>query len=301
VLVQDGHSRGEQLLYELLWKLSRETDSDEYRLLQIGHSDLAEKARMTDKNLRIALRRLVEKRSIEEMQSFDARQRKARIWKVYSYRSILDRRRKAGLEWVVKDNGVHFVRPETTPVVWETTPVVSTPDVLQTTPAMATADVSRSSPVGTTETTPVASTRPSLEKYSLREGKPTSSIVAAALVKYLGHSDDDAVFRIESRVREKCPDATEEEIVHFIEEQGPRFMRMKSLDNPMGMLIRHLPKCFEGESFRLYREEREAEKWRMEAAAAQIAEDRKRWQQVLDDPNQPEDEKAWARVMLGQE
>ena len=76
---------------------------------------------------------------------------------------------------------------------------------------------------------------------------------------------------------------------------------MRNLENPMGMLIRHLPKCFEGESFRLYREAQEAEKRRREAAQAEHTAQRREWQRILSDPNEAEEQKEWARLMLGLE
>jgi len=71
---------------------------------------------------------------------------------------------------------------------------------------------------------------------------------------------------------------------------------MKALDNPMGMLIRHLPKCFEGESFRLYRQEAQR---RREAEAAQQAELRKEWERIADDETAPDEDRKWARQLLG--
>jgi hypothetical protein len=123
-------------------------------------------------------------------------------------------------------------------------------------------------------------------------------LIVRALRKHIGYCDDDAVLRIETGIRDKCSDATEDEIVYFIEQHAPRFSQMKSLDNPMGMLIRYLPKCFEGESFRLYREEALR---RREAEAAQQAELLKQWQKIADDETVPDEDRKWARQFLGQE
>jgi hypothetical protein len=115
------------------------------------------------------------------------------------------------------------------------------------------------------------------------------------LIKTLGHCDDDAVARILSGCRAVCPDATEAEIAHFIEFHGSRFQKMHSIGNPMGMLIRHLPNCFQGESFLRYRQ---AEQQRREAEAVQRAELRKEWQRIADDETAPDEDRKWARELL---
>jgi hypothetical protein len=107
----------------------------------------------------------------------------------------------------------------------------------------------------------------------------------------MGHSDDDAVRKIEVTCQEKCPDITEAEIIHFIEEHGPRFARMKSLNNPMGVLIRHLPKCFEGESFQLYRRSETMKREEL----------RKTWQSIFDDPDTDPETKKLAQEWLASE
>jgi hypothetical protein len=84
-----------------------------------------------------------------------------------------------------------------------------------------------------------------------------------ALVETTGYGDDDAVRRMAESAIANAPDATDEELAHFISEEAPRVMRNTSLDNPLGLLIRQVPRRFAGEAFRLYREsvrrQREAE------------------------------------------
>jgi hypothetical protein len=78
-----------------------------------------------------------------------------------------------------------------------------------------------------------------------------------------GYGDDDAVRRMGAAALEHAPDATDEELANFIREEAPRVIRNKLLENPMGLLIRQVPRRFMGEGFRLYREsmrrQREAE------------------------------------------
>ena len=71
---------------------------------------------------------------------------------------------------------------------------------------------------------------------------------------------------------------------------------MTSLTNAVGMLITQVPKCFEGESFRQYRM---AAHQRREAEARQMGELRAEAQRVLNQSEASEEEKEWARQMLG--
>ena len=295
VVAQDGHSHSEQVLYELLWRSGKAVDADErYRVVQIPQSELAAAVRMTTKNLRAALDRLTEKLSIEEVQSFDRGTRVARKWKVYSYKAILDRRRAAGLEWIVRDRGIRFVDPITTPV--KTTRVVMEEQDI-TTPVNTT----KTTPVITTETTPVITTTRSLLGFIYREEEERTSTtisaatVASALQETTGHSDDDAVHKLIAGCQSRVPNATAEEIAYFIREQAARLGRNKQVRNLIGLLIVQVPKCFEGESFRLYRE---AEQRRKEAEKQERDQWRREAQAILDNPHSSAQDKEWARTML---
>ena len=114
---EEGHSRTEHQLYQILWRNARSvTPDDACRLASIPQSDLARAmAGMTTKNLRHALGRLEEKLSIEQATAFDAGKRSARVWKVYSTDEILRRREAAGLTHAVRDKGVRFVDPGRVP------------------------------------------------------------------------------------------------------------------------------------------------------------------------------------------
>ena len=113
--------------------------------------------------------------------------------------------------------------------------------------------------------------------------------------------DDDAVRVIITNCRKSAPDASFDEIVHFIHEKG-RVLRNGRISNPLAYLIVYVPKCFQGEAFRQYREEQLRAEKRGEAAAAQAEVDltamRAEWAGWLDDPAISEEEKEWARRML---
>jgi len=82
----------------------------------------------------------------------------------------------------------------------------------------------------------------------------TSPVIVTAMHEGMGRGDDDAAQRIAAACRQIAPDVTDEEIAHFIRQEGPALSRNTALDNPMGVLIRHIPRCCRGESLRLHRE-----------------------------------------------
>jgi hypothetical protein len=70
---------------------------------------------------------------------------------------------------------------------------------------------------------------------------------------------------------------------------------MRNVENPVGLLLTMVPKSFEGESFRQYRD---AERRSREAAASAEAEWRREYQRILDDPAASPDDKRLAREIL---
>lgn len=293
VAAQDGHSHSEQMLYELLWRSAEAVDAGgNYRVIQIPQSELASAVRMTPKNLRGALERLAGKLSIEEIRTFDRGTRTARTWKIYSYAAILERRRAAGLQWVIRDRGVRFVDPTTMPARPHHVAVDEQHAVASLAPsgagparqvrAMENPEATAAFPKG-----PAAvAGRPSAQTFPL---------TAKALREAAASCDERSVRRVVSACLNKAPDATDREIAHFMRRQAQRFRQHKQVQDLTVLLLIQVPKCFEGETFRVFRaaerqlrdaERRERARWRREAEA------------VLDDPASSIDERHWARTTL---
>jgi hypothetical protein len=136
---------------------------------------------------------------------------------------------------------------------------------------------------------------PSDEKEESR--KP--GIVSAALRPY-GDPDDDAVNALVDACRSHAPDATAEEIAHFVREKGKLITR--KITNPVGFLLTAVPKCFVSDSFREYREQRTRERsqqiaWEPEDPRAERL--RKEGEADLANPNISEEEKRLIRKCLG--
>jgi hypothetical protein len=108
----DGHSLGEEVLYQALWKAAH-PESAQARTIVIGWRGMSQLCRMTPKNCKINTQRLIRKLALEVLSPYNTPESIGTTYRVYSDQAILERRREAGLEWVVRSRGVEFVNPAT--------------------------------------------------------------------------------------------------------------------------------------------------------------------------------------------
>ena len=107
---KDGHSLGEQAVYEALWANSDSYSAD-CRSAAVGYRTLSEACRLSVNNCKANLRALLQKLAIEELTGHSYTHSKTYL--VYSGPAILRRRKAAGLTHYIKTRGVVFVDPET--------------------------------------------------------------------------------------------------------------------------------------------------------------------------------------------
>ena len=108
----DGHSLGEEVLYQALWKAAQ-AESADTRTIVIGWRGMSQLCRMTPKNCKINTQRLIRKLALGILSRYNTPESIGTTYRVYSDSAILERRREAGLEWVVRSRGVEFVDPAT--------------------------------------------------------------------------------------------------------------------------------------------------------------------------------------------
>ena len=291
-LVQHGHSSGEHNLYMAMWSSAKPEPGRESRLLRAGYDALARIASLNEKTVRINIRRLIAKLAIEVALKEDVDHRQGRTYRIFSFGEILTRRRAAGMLWVRRTRGVEFVFD--LPTVGETPTVGKTPAVDASTAGKTPPDTVGKTPPGTVGENPTL--LGSVSSLSVGKAIPaTPEAVVRALKDATGHADDDAVIRIVTGCRAKAPDASDEEIARYVRSEGERYHRIPNIGNPVALLIRHLPKCFEGESFRQFRE---TERQRREAEERRQQEWRKQALAILEDPDSSEDDRNWARAAI---
>src|SRR5215831_18119571 len=110
-LAQDGHSHAEQAVYAALWDAGV-PQPDGNRTVITGLGRLSKAARLSENNCRLNIRSLILKLALEEIGAENSRAGIGKTYRAYSYTAILERRRSAGMEWVIRTKGVRFVNRE---------------------------------------------------------------------------------------------------------------------------------------------------------------------------------------------
>ena len=109
---QDGHSLGEEILYQSLW-MAATPEPAGTRIVVIGWRGMSQLCRMTPKNCKINTHRLIRKLAMEVLSPYNTPESIGTTYRIFANEAIFDRRRAAGLEWVVRSRGVEFVDPAT--------------------------------------------------------------------------------------------------------------------------------------------------------------------------------------------
>jgi hypothetical protein len=109
---QDGHSLGEEVLYQALWKAAQ-PESGETRTITVGWRGMSQLCRMTPKNCKINTQRLLRKLALEILSPYNTPESIGTTYRVFSGDAIVRRRHDAGFEWVIRSRGVEFVNPAT--------------------------------------------------------------------------------------------------------------------------------------------------------------------------------------------
>ncbi len=106
---EDGHSRGEQALYQALWKAA--AGDGEERLIRAGYGAMSRLCGLDPSNCKDNLRSLTAKLAVEVAEPPRPERGEGAVYRVFGPEAIVRRRRQAGLEWVlVRGQGVAFVR-----------------------------------------------------------------------------------------------------------------------------------------------------------------------------------------------
>ena len=285
ITVQDGHSLAEQAVYDAMYRAGKPYQG-ESRILTIGLRTLAELSRMAYSNCKLNVRSLVAKLAIDESPDFSYTE--GRTYIIYSFREILRRRKAAGLTHVVRTRGVAFVDPATRKEL--SAGESSAPDSTES--ALATAI--KSAPEAT-ESSALASGPHIRNRHLVSNSEQASSsssavpALVAALRRHIPDVDDEAAAELWRRCLENAPDARLDEVIHFVDlKAGKPGIRM-----PLGFLLAAVPKCFAGDAFRQFRADR------ARGREASLARDRLFAEEVLKNPEADEEQREWAREILG--
>ena len=321
-LAQDVINSAEESVYDTLWAAKNQTDEREAsRVVQAGYDYLVKRTRLSKKTIQRIIAKLIDKDFIAIERPADIYQRTSTVYRVFSYKAVLDRHQQRGRFHVAKMGpGFSYVRPmedprrsalnsaplapsgparqaDLTTVDTARTPTVV--GIVPSTPANRTTDtVARSDP-----STMVPATISFIGKNVLENNTSSLPTIYQVLNKY-GAADDEIVDRLIKNCKQQAPDCSDEEIIHFIEKKGSLVrVRDSRIYNPIGFLLTAVPKCLSGEAFRSYREEqmklREAEASYEARRQDELDEWRREQEAQLEDPNVSEEDKQFIRKCLG--
>lgn len=107
---RDGHSLGEQAVYDVLWN-NAAPHTGTSRIVSAGYRPLSSLCRLTVNNCKANIQSLVRKLAVEEVAAHSYTQAKTYI--VHSEATIMRLRKAAGLTHYIKSRGIVFVDPET--------------------------------------------------------------------------------------------------------------------------------------------------------------------------------------------
>jgi hypothetical protein len=317
--VQDGHSAGENQLHSALWRsgvadVSASNDPDTRRVT-MGWDRMARKAGMSDKAAKRNLTLLIEKLAVDLLASEVSATRTGRTYRVYSYAAILERRAAAGMLYVIRDKGVRF-QTETEVAAFSGAKATGPTDKTSTVDISSTVDKESTKTGDKTSTDTVDKTSTPL-RSSLRTKEritTTTVIDLSAVVEALAFyvtADESAAQKIVASSLQACESASTEEIVSVIHEKAPLIVRNRSIENPLGLLIRAVPKCFEGSGILQLRRQWAAEKERLAARELErqrqnqefvemVSRERRRCEATLADPASTDIQRATASKQLAE-
>ena len=265
VLAQDGHSLGEEAIYQALWRAGRPESSDPNgsRSVRMGAADVGYKVNMAKKNVRQNISKLYEKLALEILEDFETISSQARLYRVFSYKQILERRRAAGLEYVLRNKGVVFCSKDGGEVVSSPAYVNTPGDETSIRPAPP---KKRRAPLPPE----MANFQPPLPSPVQVEQSEDADLLAVsqALNRYWP-VDQLAAAQLIRACRRVQHDARADEICFFVREKLELARQSRSITNPTGLILSTVPQSFVGSTFLDFRQ-------RMERQAALAAEEAER-------------------------
>jgi hypothetical protein len=276
-LVQEGHTYGEQTVYEALWKHGTVVN-EQVRLITIGFLRMASIAGLAESNCKVATAGLLEKLTVERLPDKNISQ--GRTYRIYNWTSVLARRKAAGLTHVIKSRGVIFVDPKTgVPLT------------------LAKTQPRRPKPESSRQTSPSETGGPvSAPFISVSTSLTQTEVLASRLRQEFNAAfDDSAASRLWRECQKAVPDCNVDEIMHFVLVKGQQLNRDRNIRNPIGLLLMSVPDFFTGSAVHELRATKTAEQEQQRNSQAQ---QKRYWKEVAENPSTPPDERDLALKFL---
>jgi hypothetical protein len=278
----------EQVVYKSLWAaqscLDRDS-SDAWRIVQVGYKALASETNISKRSLKPIIERLIHKQCclVEQEGLTD---RTPSVYRVYSYRSILDRLAAQGRTRVVRIGaGLLFARP-----LDLTAEAGAASTVEAGLPSSVEAAIASTAEGGNASTVEAGrGLSIGINHRNVYKEQPASELEIREFQNRLrGEAvfDDDATAILIRRCREKAADCTVEEIAWLAKQKLPQ-----ARTNKIGFVLEALPKLF---AVGAHHELRRQKAQRFTQDLRSREELIQGFQGILSNPEATEREKEWA-------
>ncbi len=281
-LAQDVLNSTEESVYDTLWtaKPASKEEREMVRFIQAGYDFLMKRTRLSKKTIQRIIDRLIEKDFIEIDVPADIYHRTSTTYRVYSYRSVLERQAQKNRFHIAKIGPgflyVHPLEPLNSKVNINMTTVDSsnqTTVVKSSTPTVAKDN----------RTTVVPGTTSLIGQTTLEQSSSSDTRALRALIEqHLGAVDDDVLHQLLQTCRNNAPDCTLEEIAYFVRH---KLQWVRNIQNPVGFVLTAVPRHFKNNGHlstrKLLEEEAKAKKQQWQDTYDY-------WSALATDPNQDE-------------
>jgi hypothetical protein len=309
ILAQDGHSLGEQALYEALWQAAR-PHNNEARLINIGYRGMTALARLTVNNCKANIQSLANKLAVEEISSYTHAH--ARTYLIYSFPAILERRKAAGFTHYIKSRGILFVDPESGKPLTPSRTRRDTPE-----PRLPSSGIPLSAPKphriksgvpdsgdsGTPDSGTLNTRNQNLEITTSSSSAAGFPLTRQALTDFPDiHPSDHDVLELVERCIAVCADTQDAEIADFVRLKGSTLKTEAIRTSRMALLLKIVPLCLIGETLKLHRKRRREEFQAQQAQEGKMQEELEAmdrfWEDTLRDRERPSENRRNAMGYL---
>jgi hypothetical protein len=235
VVAQDGHSSGEQLLYQSLWNAAN-LETQETRVLSVGYKGMSMLCKLDHSNCKKNIHNLIEKLAVEIIDSYDRATSTGTTYRLFSYKEILRRRESAGLLWVIRANGVKFVNATNAMGNSPIAPLGNSHGGPMRNLPIASLGESRRRPVGKPPGPPLGEPHTQLGRENKTSSNQSSSSFHVLLQKQLPTFDHSIIDKLWVRCRAQVPDVTEAEVSNLFDAKMS-FAFERGVVNPNGFLL----------------------------------------------------------------
>lgn len=260
--VQDALTLAGQILYKAMYGAP---DGARFKSCNKGYRQLAAETHLDKDTVRDLIVEFKGKRMVREIGTYDPDTRSSKTYEVLSYKAILQVWREVGVHFVTTGRRPQFCSASGDVIdanlTSERPTVPSGPTVVRT-PTVGVDDTVGHAPSGKWAPTSEVSPFNQNTRQEPAARGPEDTLIAPltqAMQQITSLPiDQEAAVRLLQNCRAEASDCTIEEIVEILWSKA-FLCRSGKITNPIGFLITQVPKNFQGDAFRTYRENRRLE------------------------------------------